>query len=142
MPSDSGRAADSVTVTIAHDPALVRTVRLVAASVARRTGLDEEFVEEVRLAAGEACALFLGEGAARNGTPHDLPVAVTLTLGDSLSIDVSTPGLVNVEDHPDSDLEGMEAWALLRGMIDDFSVSQDSSSTTVSMRWPLSSLSH
>ena len=139
MPSDSGRAADSVTVTIAHDPALVRTVRLVAASVARRTGLDEEFVEEVRLAAGEACALFLGENAARNGSPtRDLPVAVTITLGESLSIDVSSPGLVNVEDHPDSDLEGLEAWALLRGMIDDFSVSHDASSTTVSMRWPLS----
>jgi hypothetical protein len=53
-------------------------------------------------------------------------------------VDVSTPALVDVEDHPDSDLEGLEAWALLRGLIDDFKVLQDDVRTTVSMRWPLS----
>ncbi|HEX6247917.1 MAG TPA: ATP-binding protein [Nocardioidaceae bacterium] len=138
MPSGTDRTAASVTVTIARDPALVRTVRLVAASVARRAGRDEEFVEEVRLAAGEACALFLGESASGNGTTDGEPVAVTITIDDALCVDVSTPGLVDVEDHPDSDLEGMEAWALLRGLIDDFRVSQGPSQTTVSMRWPLS----
>ena len=138
MPSGTDRTtAASVTVTIARDPALVRTVRLVAASVARRTGQDEEFVEEVRLAAGEACALFLGESAANPGS-EELPVSVTITIDDGVSVDVSTPALVDVEDHPDSDLEGMEAWALLRGLIDDFKVIQDDMQTTVSMRWPLS----
>ena len=138
MPSGTDRTtAASVTVTIARDPALVRTVRLVAASVARRAGRDEEFVEEVRLAAGEACALFLGESAANPGA-EDLPVSVTITIDDGVSVDVSTPAVVDVEDHPDSDLEGMEAWALLRGLIEDFKVSQDDMQTTVSMRWPLS----
>jgi anti-sigma regulatory factor (Ser/Thr protein kinase) len=125
-----------VSVTIARDPALVRTVRLVAASVARRAGRDEEFVEEVRLAAGEACALFLGEHA--NPTPDQPPVEVTIRIDEALSVDVSTPALVDVEDHPDSDLEGIEAWALLRGLIEDFHVSRDESCTTVTMRWPLS----
>jgi hypothetical protein len=131
-------AASAVTVTIARDPALVRTVRLVAASVARRAGRDEEFVEEVRLAAGEACALFLGEGRSTGTTEGD-PVEVTITIDDesALSVDVSTAGLVDVEDHPDSDLEGIEAWALLRGLIDDFKVSQGPTQTTVSMRWAL-----
>ena len=138
MPSGTDRTVASVTVTIARDPALVRTVRLVAASVARRAGRDEEFVEEVRLAAGEACALFLGENAAESNTPGEPPVSVTITIDDAVSVDVSTPALVDVEDHPDSDLEGMEAWALLRGLIDDFKVSQDATQTTVSMRWPIS----
>ncbi|HEY0773115.1 MAG TPA: ATP-binding protein [Nocardioidaceae bacterium] len=139
MPSGTDRTASAVTVTIARDPALVRTVRLVAASVARRAGRDEEFVEEVRLAAGEACALFLGEGGSAGTTEGD-PVAVTITIeeADTLSVDVSTAGLVDVEDHPDSDLEGIEAWALLRGLIDDFKVSQGPTQTTVSMRWSLS----
>lgn len=139
MPSGTDRTASAVTVTIARDPALVRTVRLVAASVARRAGRDEEFVEEVRLAAGEACALFLGEGGSVGTTEGD-PVAVTITIeeADTLSVDVSTAGLVDVEDHPDSDLEGIEAWALLRGLIDDFKVSQGPTQTTVSMRWSLS----
>jgi hypothetical protein len=137
MPSGTDRTAAAVTVSIARDPALVRTVRLVAASVARRAGRDEEFVEEVRLAAGEACALFLGESA-DPGTPEELPVDVTITIDDGLSVDVSTAALVDVEDHPDSDLEGIEAWALLRGLIEDFKVIQDDVRTTVSMRWPLS----
>jgi hypothetical protein len=137
MPSGTDRTAAAVTVSIARDPALVRTVRLVAASVARRAGRDEEFVEEVRLAAGEACALFLGESA-DPGTPEELPVDVTITIDDGLSVDVSTGALVDVEDHPDSDLEGIEAWALLRGLIEDFKVIQDEARTTVSMRWPLS----
>jgi hypothetical protein len=138
MPAGTDRTAASVTVTIAHDPALVRTVRLVAASVARRAGRDEEFVEEVRLAAGEACALFLNEHAANPEMTEQPPVSVTITIDDAVSVDVSTPAVVDVEDHPDSDLEGMEAWALLRGLIEDFEVSHDIAQTTVSMRWPLS----
>lgn len=137
MPSGTDRAA-AVSVTIARDPALVRTVRLVAASVARRAGRDEEFVEEVRLAAGEATALFLGEEGARPGTSEGQPVKVTITITNALSVDVSTPAVVDLEDHPDSDLDGIEAWALLKGLIDDFEVSQDATQTTVTMRWPLS----
>jgi hypothetical protein len=135
MPAGTDRTAASVTVTIAHDPALVRTVRLVAASVARRAGRDEEFVEEVRLAAGEACALFLGENP--EGTTDGEPVQVTITIDDGLQVEVCTPALVDVADHPDSDLDGIEPWALLRGLIDDFEVSQDASRTSVSMRWSL-----
>ena len=140
MPSGTDRAA-AVTVTIARDPALVRTVRLVAASVARRAGRDEEFVEEVRLAAGEACALFLGDPGVGEiaGTADKEPVAVTITIDDTLSVDVSTPTVVEVADDPNSDLDGIEPWALLRGLIEDFTVERGAERTTVSMRWPLSS---
>ena len=37
-------------------PAHVRTARLVAAAVARRSGVDEAVLDEVRLAVGEACS--------------------------------------------------------------------------------------
>ena len=37
-------------------PAHVRTARLVAATVARRSGVDEDLLDEVRLAVGEACS--------------------------------------------------------------------------------------
>jgi hypothetical protein len=135
MPSGTDRTAASVTVTIAHDPALVRTVRLVAASVARRAGRDEEFVEEVRLAAGEACALFLGENS--EGTTDGEPVQVTITIDDGLQVEVCTPALVDVADHPDSDLDGIEPWALLRGLIDDLSIFHDGDTTTLTMSWPV-----
>jgi hypothetical protein len=129
------RTASGISISIARDPALVRTVRLIAAAVARRSGRDEEFVEEVRLAAGEACALFLGENS--EGTTDGEPVQVTITIDDGLQVEVCTPALVDVADHPDSDLDGIEPWALLRGLIDDFEVSQDASRTSVSMRWSL-----
>ncbi len=62
---------------------------------------------------------------------------MTITIDGGLHVEVSTPADVPVEDHPDSDLDGIEAWALLRGLIDDFEVRHDASHTTVSMRWPL-----
>jgi anti-sigma regulatory factor (Ser/Thr protein kinase) len=37
-------------------PAHVRTARLVATTVARRTGVEESLLDEVRLAVGEACS--------------------------------------------------------------------------------------
>jgi anti-sigma regulatory factor (Ser/Thr protein kinase) len=135
------RNTDGVTVSIARDPALVRTVRLVAAAVARRTGRDEDFVEEVRLAIGEACALMVGESdvveaAAAHPAATD-PVTVSMHIDDQLRVDVVSHTPVDVEDPPHSDIDGVEPWALLRGLIDDFTVVQTADTTTVSMSWPL-----
>jgi serine/threonine-protein kinase RsbW len=134
MPSGTARTAAGVTVSIARDPALVRTVRLVAAAVARRTGREEEFVEEVRLAVGEACALLVGENTAPDLAAG--PVTVAIRVEDGLVVDVVSQDPVDVEDPPHSDIDGVEPWALLRGLIDDFTVVQDGSTTTVSMSWP------
>ncbi len=129
-------AATGISVSIARDPALVRTVRLVAAAVARRTGQDEEFVEEIRLAVGEACALML---AADDLEPTEDrgPVTVTMTIGERLVVEVLSAGPVSVVDEPHSDIDGMEPWALLRGLIEDFSVEQHDGTTRLSMSWPL-----
>jgi hypothetical protein len=164
-------------VAITRDPALVRTVRLVAAAVARRTGRDEEFVEEVRLAVGEACALLIGEdeldagvapagprsaatdpghsdpghsgsgpcgpghsGSGPSGSPESgsaEPVQVAISITDELQVEVSSAGPVAVEDDPHSDVDGVEPWALLRGLIGNFGVTRDGGVTRVSMAWPL-----
>jgi Histidine kinase-like ATPase domain len=136
--SGAARTATGVTVSIARDPALVRTVRLVAAAVARRTAQDEEFVEEVRLAVGEACALLVGEEAVPPTKTHPDPVTVALTIDERLAVEVSSTAPVAVDDPPHSDVDGVEPWALLRGLISDFEVVQDGTATTVSMSWPLS----
>jgi anti-sigma regulatory factor (Ser/Thr protein kinase) len=120
-------------VAISRDPALVRTVRLVAAAVARRTGRDEEFVEEVRLAVGEACALLVGQDSAGEG-----PVEVRMRLEDRLRVSVWASGSIAAQDPPTSDIDGVEPWALLRGLIEDFSISREGARTTLSMSWPLS----
>jgi anti-sigma regulatory factor (Ser/Thr protein kinase) len=56
-------------------PSHVRTARLVAAAVARRAGVEESVLDEVRLAVGEACSRAVG--LHRRNRP-DEPVTVTL----------------------------------------------------------------
>jgi anti-sigma regulatory factor (Ser/Thr protein kinase) len=129
------RTVTGVTVCIARDPALVRTVRLVAAAVARRTTGDEDFVEEIRLAVGEACALLVGSDAAQAGVAG--PVEVSMRLEDRLRVVVRADGAVALQDAPTSDIDGVEPWALLRGLIEDFTITSDAAGTVLSMSWPL-----
>jgi anti-sigma regulatory factor (Ser/Thr protein kinase) len=131
----TARTATGITVSIARDPALVRTVRLVAAAVARRRSRDEEFVEEVRLAVGEACALLVGQPTL--GGDDTGPVEVRMRLEDRLRVTVTADGSISAHDAPTGDIDGVEPWALLRGLIDDFEISQEHSSTTLSMSWAL-----
>ena len=69
-------------------PAHVRTARLVAAAVARRSGVDEAVLDEVRLAVGEACSRAVapappalprrpGQGRRWSTTRRPFSVAVT-----------------------------------------------------------------
>jgi len=60
-------------------PAHVRTARLIATALARRSGIDEETVDEVRLAVGEACLR-----AVELHQQHcpDVPVSVTMSDDD------------------------------------------------------------
>ena len=132
MPTGTARPT-GITVTIVRDPALVRTVRLVAAAVARRTTGDEEFVEEVRLAVGEACALLVGQDTGRRRRP----VEVRMRLEDRLRVTVRAAGTVAVQDALTSDIDGIEPWSLLRGLIDDFEIRPDADATELSMSWPL-----
>jgi hypothetical protein len=135
VPAGTARTTTGITVTIARDPALVRTVRLVAAAVARRASQDEEFVEEVRLAVGEACALLVGQEPV--GSLAGGPVEICMRLEDRLRVSVRAGGQVAAADPPTSDIDGVEPWALLRGLIEDFELSRDGATTTLTMSWSL-----
>jgi anti-sigma regulatory factor (Ser/Thr protein kinase) len=124
-----------ISVAISRDPALVRTVRLVAAAVARRSTGDEDFVEEVRLAVGEACALLVGPGFSPNGGPG--PVEVRMQLDHRLRVVVRTQGAVPLVDAPSSDIDGIEPWSLLRGLIADLEIDRGPAGTSLSMSWDL-----
>ena len=138
MLSGPARTATEITVSIARDPALVRTVRLVAAAVARRATGDEDFVEEVRLAVGEACALLVGPVAGR--AEGSGPVEVSMRLDDRLRVVVRADGPSPRRTPPTSDIDGIEPWALLRGLIEDFEIATDPDGTALSMSWPLEPL--
>jgi anti-sigma regulatory factor (Ser/Thr protein kinase) len=111
-----GGGASVHTVALTFRPAAehVRTARLVAVAVARRAGLDEARLDEIRLAVGEMCARAVRRSA-QSGSVE--PVCV--------EIDDTGPviGIV-VTDHAgvaDGDDEAI-ALALVRGLADTLSV--------------------
>jgi hypothetical protein len=133
----AGGPTDCVTIAIARDPALVRTVRLVAAAVARRAAVHEAMIEEIRLAVGEACAVMIGIDEAdldeQTADPSE-QVVVRLTLDGG--VDAAIEGRVAALS---SDLAGLDLnpWALLQGLSDELTVHDDAGRTTVSMSWPI-----
>src|SRR5579862_1132266 len=85
----------TVEVTFTPLPAHVRTARLVATAVARRSGVDEALLDEVRLAVGEACSRAVE--AHQRHCPAE-PVRIEMTdSGERFVVTVSdhapTPGM-------------------------------------------------
>ena len=80
----------TVEVSFTALPAHVRTARLVATAVARRSGVDEALLDEVRLAVGEACSRAVE--AHRQHCPAE-PVRIALTdLAGRFEVEVTDTG--------------------------------------------------
>jgi anti-sigma regulatory factor (Ser/Thr protein kinase) len=92
-------------------PEHVRTARLVATAVARRLGMDDDALEEVRLAVGEACTRAVQRSEVLDDVP---PVEVALS-------DDNGRLVVEVRDHGADDQEvetGALALQLVEGLAD------------------------
>jgi serine/threonine-protein kinase RsbW len=152
----------TVEVAFTPLPAHVRTARLVATAVARRSGVDEELLDEVRLAVGEACSRAVE--AHRRHCPAE-PVRIEMTdLGERFEVIVrdSVPtapsnnaanntvnnagnGAVNGGHASDSAasagvvngpiLAGF-GLAVISGLADDVRISDNGSGVSVRMTWP------
>jgi serine/threonine-protein kinase RsbW len=140
-------------------PAHVRTARLVATAVARRSGVDESLLDEVRLAVGEACSRAV-EG-------HQLhcpaePVRLALTdLADRFEVEVTDtcmPAPVQVASQvtggkaalklaakpagpgrPAADGDGLPhslGVAVIAGLADDVVITETEVGTVIRMSWP------
>ncbi|MFG2529196.1 ATP-binding protein [Streptomyces sp. NPDC048516] len=128
-------------------PEHVRTARLVAAAVARRAGVDEAVLDEVRLAVGEACSRAVGLHES-----HDIeePVRVLLIedekkfsieVGDGVSGDSGTAGARGgdeTEGAVESDAEGEDEMglAVISGLVDDVEVTAGKDGGLIRMTWP------
>src|SRR6476660_5434677 len=66
----------TVRLSFSPEPAHVRTARLVGVAVARRAGVADELIEEIRLAIGEACSRAVALHRA-GGLAHMVDVAMT-----------------------------------------------------------------
>jgi serine/threonine-protein kinase RsbW len=121
-----------VTIAITRDPALVRTVRLVAAAVARRAACKDSLIEEIRLAVGEACAVMIGPD--ETGAAPDEKIEVQLQTEGEFRVTVT--GRVDGVDSSFADV-GVDPWALLQGLSDDVDVVETDGITRLTMSWPL-----
>ena len=121
-----------VTIAITRDPALVRTVRLVAAAVARRAACTDSLIEEIRLAVGEACAVMIGPD--ESDAAPDEKIEVQLQTEGEFRVTVT--GRVDGVDSGFADV-GVDPWALLQGLSDDVDVVETDGVTRLTMSWPL-----
>lgn len=149
MTGSSGR--DDVTVTLRLPPnaAHVRTARLIAAAMARRSGVGEDVLDEVRLAVGEACAR-----AVRVQERQGVVAPVTLEFGEArrFSVSVLDSAKTGSGDEIAAVAGGLNAaapWAdtsgdslglaLLGAVVQDLEVDQEGDrGTRVTMSWPIS----
>jgi serine/threonine-protein kinase RsbW len=142
----------TVEVTFTPLPAHVRTARLVATAVARRSGVDEALLDEVRLAVGEACLRAVE--AHRRHCPAE-PVRIEMTdQGERFVVVVSDhaptafagsangngAGHASVVEVAHEEDEGVIpagfGLAVISGLADDVHVSSTSDGVSVRMSWP------
>jgi len=131
-------------------PVHVRTARLVGVAVARRAGVAEELLDEVRLAIGEACARAVA--LHRQYSLRD-PVLVEMSDDDPYTVRVTDrapieaglglaalpPDELANETLTDEALTVGVGFALLAGFVDDLQVRpvDEGIGTEVRMTWPV-----
>jgi serine/threonine-protein kinase RsbW len=137
----------TVEVAFTPLPAHVRTARLVTTAVARRSGVDEALLDEVRLAVGEACSRAVE--VHRRHCPAE-PVRIEMTKeGERFVVvvrdaapTIPAPGApaVAVPNGDDGALAIPSGFglAVISGLADDVRVSSTSSGVSVRMSWPSS----
>ncbi|GAA1920918.1 ATP-binding protein [Streptomyces durmitorensis] len=127
-------------------PEHVRTARLVAAAVARRAGVDEAVLDEVRLAVGEACTRAVGLHQS-NGVATPVRVALiedekqfSIEVGDDAPH--ATPGDraagagPGAGDELDAEGEDEMGLAVISGLVDDVEVTAGEGGGLIRMTWP------
>lgn len=144
----TGTAAETdVTVTLRLPPnaAHVRTARLIAAAMARRSGVGEDVLDEVRLAVGEACARAV-RMQERQGVAE--PVTVEFSELTRFRVSVIDAAKTGADDELTAMANGAAPWsdpsgdalglALLGAVVQDLVVDQEADGgTRVTMSWPL-----
>jgi len=149
----------TVEVSFTPLPAHVRTARLVATAVARRSGVEEALLDEVRLAVGEACSRAV-EAHRRHCPAEPVRIALTDSAGRfEVSVtDTGDPAAATYGDGviaaagpaaadgsaapgPAPDPAPLGAGpalglAVIQGLADDVEISETEDGVTIRMSWP------
>ncbi|HET6908245.1 MAG TPA: ATP-binding protein [Mycobacteriales bacterium] len=147
----------TVEVSFTALPAHVRTARLVALAVARRAGVDDDLLDEVRLAVGEACSRAVGIHQSK--APEDPVVMRLIDEQDQFTVEVVDIGPLEASVSPgdlDLDADALAApaprdagsdplpellppgfgLAVISGLVEQMGVTSEVDGTHVRMTWP------
>src|SRR5215467_11903987 len=134
-------------------PAHVRTARLVATAVARRSGVDEALLDEVRLAVGEACSRAV-EAHQEHCPAEPVRVALTGTNGRFEVVVTDTAavgapgGMKNGSEAPGGEQPAVPGdagqlavpaelgLAVIEGLADDVEIAHTDAGLSIRMSWP------
>jgi anti-sigma regulatory factor (Ser/Thr protein kinase) len=131
----------TVELTFSALPAHVRTARLVATAIARRTGVAEALLDEVRLAVGEACSRAVE--AHRVHCPGE-PIRIELrddsgrfevTVTDVAPSEDVQPHVFEVNGGLVPEMPGLGI-AVITGLADDVQVYPGPKGMRIRMSWP------
>lgn len=142
----------TVEVSFSALPAHVRTARLIALAVARRAGVDEGLLDEVRLAVGEACSRAVGINQSADDVGpvvmrlideqgrFTVEVVDTGSSGDAMDEphlgDLDPDELAAPTEEPLPDLPPGFGLAVISGLVEDVTVGSETDGTHVRMTWP------
>jgi serine/threonine-protein kinase RsbW len=149
----------TVEVSFTPLPAHVRTARLVATAVARRSGVEEALLDEVRLAVGEACSRAV-EAHRRHCPAEPVRIALTDSAG-RFEVSVTDTGDPATATYGDGIIAAAGATAadgsaapgpvpepaplgagpalglaVIQGLADDVEISETEDGVTIRMSWP------
>ncbi|WP_344166652.1 ATP-binding protein [Pilimelia columellifera] len=138
----------SVRLRFSPAPVHVRTARLVGVAVARRAGVRDELLDEVRLAIGEACARAVAlhrqyglrdqvEVEISDDEPYTVRVIDRAPIEAGLGLTALPPDELADESLTDEALTVGVGFALLAGLVEDLQVRPvaDGIGTEVRMSW-------
>jgi anti-sigma regulatory factor (Ser/Thr protein kinase) len=123
--ADAGGAPATVRLAFPPEPRLLGTIRLVVGTVARKAGMGEEGIEDLKVAVSETCALAVG-GLHRAGRLDPIEVDLVES-ADRLGIEVRdrAPAASSAPGGPvDGDVDDRElGLALVGALVDDLKTS-------------------
>ena len=111
------RPDSQVVLRLSGSPENVRTARLVAVATARRAGMSEGCIDEVRIGVGEAVTWVIQRAGAA-------AVEVVIAAPDGAELTVSVRRVEPVGLESDAPMDNL-ARALLTGLADDVAVDED-----------------
>lgn len=119
----------TVSLTIPAQAEHVRTARLVATAAARRCGLTEDSVDDVRLAVGEACTLAVVR-TQTSDSKHEILIELT-DEASHFGVTVNDRGGIAASADDDQ-----LALALITALVPQSSIESKGAVCTITMVWP------